>query len=1088
MRIGLVSVVLALIAAPAAWAQREYEIPLFLADGDPVRHSFARIINHSDVDGTVSIAAIDDEGVRSEAVTLKLPAKAAVHFNSGDLEKGNPEKGLTGQAGDGSGAWRLQLATELEIEPLAYVRTQDGFLTSLHEVAPAGPYVPILNPGSNFRQRSLLRVINPTESDLTLTMTATDDSGKLSLADDFSSGFVRFEVKAGAARTFTAQELEAGGDGFEGALGDGTGKWQLVFFGDPPVFVMSLLESPTKNLTNLSTFPAYRNRTIPLMLSNRDPDRHGFVRVVNFSDDSGTVYVSAIDDSGREVGPVALPLESRQALHFNSRDLEEGAPHKGFAQGLGTGNGNWRLEFSSSLYINASAFVRTADGFVTSMHDVGRPVARRPGAGSVGSGQSTEPPARWRYHLPTFNPASNTRQRSLLRLVNPSDDDLAVEVEGIDDSGSPAAGKVQLTLAAHESRTLSAQDLERGEGLHGLLGDGVGKWRLYVSADEPLFALSLLESPTGQLTNLSRTYHGGYDRAAHSYKLHGVDRYGAAGTSVAAAGDMDGDGVPELIVGAPAQDSDPGDSGHGGSAHLISGASLPRLDAESEGADGRINLAETPPNPGAWKLVGEAGGSLAGAAVASAGDVDGDGRSELLLGSPGFGSPMDSSGAAYLISWPGLAAADGTDGAQDGVVSLEHIAARHGSWKFIGEAPYDVAGSSVASAGDFNGDGVADLLIGAPGDSGPDDADEEVAAPGAVYLVSGASLSPADRADGQSDGVIELGNIAAQADSWKLVGEHDLSRAGASLASVGDMNDDGLPELLVGAPGYDGEFGASIGAAYLVSPSDLASLDAADGEEDGIIALANVAAQPHSWKLAGKDVEDSEDYRVGHSVSSAGDIDGDGQADLLIGRWDIIFDPGPIYLLAAASLAALDDNDGRRDGTVDLSFVGRERGSWRLDAARSGTYPSAVASAGDVDGDGLSDILIGTRNGGWSKDGSASGGTTRAAFLIAARDLAALDAQDGRSDRRIDLNITVFEAVDSWQFIGEGDDNAGNSVASAGDLDGDGLADVLIGANQAGDVAGAVYVLSTADLPALDWADGYAAGVVELGAVAGKPE
>ena len=83
----------------------------------------------------MTITAIDDEGRPANPVTLLLEARAGAHFNSQDLENGNSEKGLSGRAGDGEGNWRLKLETNLEIEYLAYIRTVDGFVTNMHEVA-----------------------------------------------------------------------------------------------------------------------------------------------------------------------------------------------------------------------------------------------------------------------------------------------------------------------------------------------------------------------------------------------------------------------------------------------------------------------------------------------------------------------------------------------------------------------------------------------------------------------------------------------------------------------------------------------------------------------------------------------------------------------------------------------------------------------------------------------------------------------------------------------------------------------------------------------------------------------------------------
>ena len=104
-----------------------------------------------------------------------------------------------------------------------------------------------------------------------------------------------------------------------------------------------------------------------------------------------------------------------------------------------------------------------------------------------------------------FNPASNDRQRSTLRLTNTLDRAVEIVIEGVDDQGMAGpAGAVRLTLGAGEARTLTARQLEDGgDGLRGSLGDGAGKWRLSVSAPAGVTVMSLLESPTGHLANLS---------------------------------------------------------------------------------------------------------------------------------------------------------------------------------------------------------------------------------------------------------------------------------------------------------------------------------------------------------------------------------------------------------------------------------------------------------------------------------------------------------------------------------------------------------------------------------------------------------
>ena len=120
--------------------------------------------------------------------------------------------------------------------------------------------------------------------------------------------------------------------------------------------------------------------------------RPGFVRIINHSERAGTVSIHAIDDTGRRFGPVELALEAMQTRHFNSVDLESGSAAKGLAAGVGDGTGNWRLELSSELSIEALAYIRTPDGFVTSMHEV---------AAAIEEGSN-------RYHVPLFNPGSNS--------------------------------------------------------------------------------------------------------------------------------------------------------------------------------------------------------------------------------------------------------------------------------------------------------------------------------------------------------------------------------------------------------------------------------------------------------------------------------------------------------------------------------------------------------------------------------------------------------------------------------------------------------------------------------------------------------
>ena len=227
-------------------------VPLFPALSAEEGQGFVRVINRSGFGGYVTIDAIDDAGRRAPEISLFLGAMETRHFNSGDVENGNPEKGLSGQSGAGTGNWRLVLTSELDIEVLSYIRTPDGFLTAMHDVVWGESNawrVATFNPGNNRKQQSLLRLVNPGTTDAVATVVGVDDSGSP------SPGTVRIVVPAGEARVYTAAQLETGETNLEGALGDGAGKWRLSLDSDSPLTVMSLLRSPTGHLTNLSTAP-----------------------------------------------------------------------------------------------------------------------------------------------------------------------------------------------------------------------------------------------------------------------------------------------------------------------------------------------------------------------------------------------------------------------------------------------------------------------------------------------------------------------------------------------------------------------------------------------------------------------------------------------------------------------------------------------------------------------------------------------------------------------------------------------------------------------------------------------------------------